>query len=79
MPENIKNLVNKIENEGVLLLSFSEILQAKSYLEKNSVNSEDSDKNLYFEMINEAFVNEKNKLIEEIFELRDLLSRISVI
>ena len=71
-------MLNKIENEGVLLLSFSEILQAKSYLKKSSVNFEDSDKNLYFEMINEAFENEKNKLIQEIFELRDLLSKISV-
>ena len=35
-----------------------------SYLEKNSVNSEDSDQNLYFEMINEAFVNENEKNIK---------------
>ncbi len=71
-------MLNKIENEGVLLLSLSEILQVKSHLGKNSANLTNSFKDLNFEMINEAFESEKNKLIQEIFELRDLLSKISV-
>jgi hypothetical protein len=51
-----------------MLLSFSEILQVKSHMDKNSDEL----------VLNEAFENEKNKLIQEIHELRDLLSKISV-
>ena len=51
-----------------MLLSFSEILQVKSHMDKNSDEL----------VLNESFENEKNKLIQEIHELRDLLSKISV-
>lgn len=64
----------KIENEGVHLLSLSEILQVKTHLDKNSF---DNERDVNFEMINEVFESEKNKLVQEIFELRDLLSKIS--
>lgn len=67
-------MLNKIENEGVHLLSLSEILQVKTHLQKNH----DSEKDVNFEMINQEFESEKNKLIQEVFELRDLLSKITV-
>lgn len=87
VPVRIREILDKLDTEGVLLLSLSEILQLKSHLNQQksieSLNSqqnknEDDTNSLSIKLINSAFENEKNHLLEEIFHLREMLSKLTV-
>lgn len=71
VPDEIKEILDKLDNEGVLLLSLSEILALRSHFRNK--NSQSSDENLT-KMVEQA---EKDKLVEEIYQLKDLLSNLS--
>ena len=60
----------------MLLLSLSEILQLKTHLDKKEPTQKS--KNTEKFLVESAFENEKNKLINEIYQLKDLLSNLTV-
>ena len=59
-----------------MLLSLSEILQLKTHLDKKEPSQKS--KNTEKFLVESAFENEKNKLINEIYQLKDLLSNLTV-
>jgi predicted secreted protein len=64
--------LEKLENEGILLLSMSEIMRLKTHMANTNIAQGDLNSRLNT-VANE---NEKNQLIQEIYKLRDLLSDI---
>jgi hypothetical protein len=72
-------LLTKVDNEGYSILTLSELLQLKAFNNEriNGDNNEQQDRK--FCMLKEAFEKEKNSLVLENFEMRELLSKFSVI
>ncbi len=84
VPDEIKDILEKIDAEGIMLLSLSEILKLKTHLCNNQhqlrASSRESNNSEQISMLNEtALQNEKHKLVDELFKMRELLSQINVI
>jgi hypothetical protein len=74
VPSDKREILNKIDCEGVMLLSLSECLKLKSHFaSRNDSLSDIKLKNL--DDLNRQ--NEKNKLLDEIYKLRDLISQMN--
>lgn len=67
-PEEVKEILEKLDNEGVLLLTLSEILMLKNHF-KNKKSSPDLEK-----LTDQA---EKDKLIKEINLLKEMIGKFS--
>ncbi len=80
VPDEIKDILDKIESEGIMLLSLSEILKLKTHLCNNQHQLRTSKEgNEQILMLNEtALQNEKHQLVDELFKMRELLSQINV-
>lgn len=63
IPREIQDILEKLDNEGVMLLSMSEIMRLKTHIAAQSTQ-------------NQTQANEKSQLTLEIYKLRDLLSDI---
>lgn len=75
MPNEIKDILEKIDNEGVMLLSLSEMLKLKAHLTCNKPEHKEIE--LATILKNTAQQNEKNQLIDEVFKMKDLLAQIN--
>lgn len=76
IPADIKDILEKLDNEGILLLSLSEILKLKSHL-LNSQQSQTNRSDLEESLIVSAEKTEKDQLIQEIYQLREMLSKLN--
>lgn len=63
IPREIQDILEKLDNEGLMLLTMSEIMRLKTHIANQSSQ-------------NETQRNEKNQLTLEIYKLRDLLADI---
>jgi hypothetical protein len=70
-PDHIKDLLEKLNNEGVLLLSLSEMLQLKCHLNNEAQNTNNQ------KLVESASENEKALLQQEIFKLKDLMAKMT--
>jgi hypothetical protein len=81
LPESLKSLLDNVDNESISLLSLSEILKLKTHLNthhkgRNNNNNSHSSKNSNKNLLDASFENEKNNLINEAHQLRDLLGKL---
>ena len=78
LPESLKSLLENVDNESISLLSLSEILKLKTHLNSHQKSrSNSSAKNLNKNLLDASFENEKNNLINEAHQLRELLGKLS--
>lgn len=83
-----KDILEKLDNEGIMLLSMSEIMRLKTHIQSQQQQQQQPQKQAQLttttttsEQVDErlramAAENEKNQLILEIYKLRDLLADI---
>jgi hypothetical protein len=67
-----KEIINKLEIEGEFLLSLSELIELKIFLEDKTINS----RKINEKMIDNVSKEEKIMLRKEVIYLKDLLSKI---
>ncbi len=70
--------MEKLEREGALLLSLSELIELKVYFSGKSRNQQEKLKDVKTQLVVCAFENEKVKLLQEIAHLKETLSKIQV-
>lgn len=75
LPESLKSLLENVDNESLSLLSLSEMLKLKTHL--NTQPKTRSSKHLNKTLLDASFENEKNNLINEAHQLRELLGKLS--
>src|SRR4051812_38435651 len=87
-------ILEKVDKEGVAILSLTELLKLKNHLSQKMYSPASSDenkfeneadthqmpiKNLTSVLTLTAFQNEKDQLTQEIYQLRELLSKVSAV
>jgi hypothetical protein len=66
--------LEKVDKEGVLLLSLSELLQLKTHLNQKAMAN---NPNVMNKILNAAYENEKDQLLKQIYQLRELIAKIN--
>ncbi len=66
--------MEKVDKEGVLLLSLSELLQLKTHLNQKAMAN---NPNVMNKILNAAYENEKDQLLKQIYQLRELIAKIN--
>jgi hypothetical protein len=74
IPNKLKQLLEKVDKEGVLLLSLSELLLLKTHLNQKA-NQNNS--NAMNKILNAAYENEKDQLMKQIYQLRELVAKMN--
>lgn len=69
IPSKIQQIMEKLDSEGVLLLSLTELLQLRNHLNQKAQGSS--------KLLNSSFENEKDQLTKQIYQLRDLLAKVN--
>ena len=72
LPNKLKQLLEKVDKEGVLLLTLSELLLLKTHLNQKANNA-----NAMNKILNAAHENEKDQLMKQIYQLRELVAKIN--
>jgi hypothetical protein len=68
IPPKLQQIMEKLDKEGVLLLSLTELLQLRNHLNQKAQGSK---------LLNSSFENEKDQLTKQIYQLRDLLAKVN--
>ena len=74
IPNKLKQLLEKVDKEGVLLLSLSELLLLKTHLNQKA-NQNNS--NAMNKILNAAYENEKDQLMKQIYQLKELVAKMN--
>ena len=78
VPDEIKDILEKVESEGIRLLSLSEILKLKRHLVSSKARSRSElDERLLSEMNETAMQSERDRLVTEVCKLKELLSQVN--
>lgn len=70
----IKQILDKLDTEGVMILSLSELLQLRAHLSQKALQS---NPNMMNKALNATFDNEKQQLQKQIYQMRELLAKIN--
>ena len=70
----LKQILDKVDKEGVLLLSLSELLQLKTHLNQKAMANNN---NAMSKILNASYENEKDQLLKQIYQLRELVAKVN--
>ena len=80
LPDRLKSILDNVDTESISLLSLTEMLKLKTHLNQRSGDQKSkssSSRNLNKNLVDAAYEHEKNGLINEAHQLRDLLAKLS--
>ena len=70
----IKQILDKLDSEGVMILTLSELLQLRAHLSQKALASNPT---LMNKALTATYENEKEQLTKQIYQMRELLAKIN--